>query len=152
VSCKCREPHQGPDPRRAKSCLSCGKLIDLDAEWAVNDRTHNAFLDRVEEALAESEQWPDDEPPPEWLHFRYLALSREQAGRKHFGLSYLGRDNIAEGAAEASDGLNYTYFDTCQAIRHGDDVEWDLILTAAYHDFMAYRTRLRLRGRRHGSP
>jgi hypothetical protein len=127
-------------------------MIDYDADWVVNDKTHNAFLDRVEDALAAKEGWPPDERPAAWLYFRHLALERERAGRENFGFSYLDRDNIVAGVEENSDGINYTYFDTMQALREGYSPDYDLVLTAAYHDYMAYRARLHIRARRLGSP
>lgn len=153
MNCTCQVPQELTDPRAAGRCRVCRGFIDPDADWAVNDRTHNAFLDRAEGALREALQWPKDKPPPpEWRYFRYLCLTREQEGRERYGFAHLGRDNIQAGAEEATDGCNYTWFDMLQAIRHGDDVEMDLVLTAVYHDFMAYQTRLKLRGKRHGSP
>jgi hypothetical protein len=128
-------------------------VIDFDGDWVVNDRTHNEFLDRCQEALARALGWPAGEPPPpEWLSFRRLTLTREQAGRDEFGFAYLGRDNIQAGAEEATDGCNYTYFETRKSIRAGRDADWDLALTAAYHDYMAYLTRLQMRSRQRGDP
>lgn len=150
--CECPQPRPSADPRKNGACV-CGFPIDYDAEWVVNDKTHNAFLNRVEQALAAKEGWPSEEPPPpDWLHYRRLALERERAGRERFGFSYLTRDNIVAGAEESTDGVNYTYFDTMQALKDGYSPDFDLILTAAYHDFMAYRARLHMRARRLGSP
>lgn len=152
MSCDCPEPQIAADPRR-KGCARCLRPIDFDGDWVVNDRTHNEFLDRCQEALGKALGWPEDKPPPrEWQHFRYLAMTREQEGREKFGLEYLGRDNIKAGAEESTDGANYTFFETRKAIRLGRDPAWDLALTAAYHDFMAYRARLQMQSRQRGEP
>lgn len=153
MGCECPRPLRSGNPRRPDCCDGCGRPINPDAPWVVNDATHNAFLDRFEEALRLRLGWPRFKPPPpEWLHFRHLCLSREQEGRERFGFAYLNRDNIQAGGEETSDAVNYTYFDLMAATWRGEAEEMDLVLEAAYHDYMGYLARLRLRARRHGAP
>jgi hypothetical protein len=129
-------------------------VVDQAAPWVLNDATHNAFLDRVARSMSVTPHmgWVDGKPPADWLHFRSQRVERERAGRERFGFAYLERDNIKEGVEENCDSDNYNYMDLLQAIHRGESEEWDLVLTIAYHDFMSYRTRLRLRERRRGSP
>jgi hypothetical protein len=154
VSCGCKVPRPSPDPRRTHVCLYCAKPIPAEAEWAVNDVTHNAYLDRIERTLAATPGagWEDGEPPREWLYFRNLCLERERDGRERFGYAYLGRDNIQAGIEEDSDSENYNWFDVLQALKRGEEVEWDLVLTLAFYNFMAYRTRLEIKAKRRGRP
>lgn len=153
MSCACREPDPCVDPRRASTCQRCGKPIDQDADWIVNDRTHAEYLDRVEHTLRAALKWPSKKPPPpEWLYFRQLCLQREQDGRDRFGLGYLGRDNIQAGIEEDSDSENYNWFHLLQTIKMGETPEWDLVLTLAFHNYMAYLTRLRIKAKQRGEP
>lgn len=74
---------------------------------------------------------------------------RERAGRKEFGLKYLGRDNDAEAQEEYSDGLIYAHLSRLNDIRAGvKEIDPDL-LDAAHHAALAYaaieRRRRRLR-------
>jgi hypothetical protein len=153
-TCTCPVPAESPNPRTT-SCNRCAKPIDYDADWVVNDRTHNEVLNRVEQALraADPEEWPKDKPPPiAWVHFRNMCFERERNGRERFGFEYLTRDNSAAGAEESTDGSNYTYMETRRFIREGRTVPWDLALKAIYHDYMAYLTRLEMRQAAKGAP
>lgn len=66
------------------------------------------------------------------------AVKREQAGRDQFKLTYLGRDNDAEGMEEFADGLVYPYLSWLNDRRAGRlDIHPDL-LDAAHHAALAH--------------
>jgi hypothetical protein len=67
------------------------------------------------------------------------AMAREFAGRRKFGLRFLGRNNPKDAQEEATDGANYAAFEIVkQENRHGNDTATDLLLRAAQKFFEAY--------------
>ncbi len=128
--CGCEKPIETVDPRWPGSCVRCGNRIE--PRWTSNDATVAEFFDRLEECF------PGETPA--WVQiFRRHCEARELAGRDTFGYEFLARNNPAEGLEEAADGANYAFFDILQSRRDGDEEEWALALTAAYHFAHAYR-------------
>ena len=143
MSCSCSCPREGADPRREGSCNQCGKLIDPSC--TSNDKTAAEFFNYLASAL--------HGPSSAWESFRRECEVRERDGRGHFGLAFLGRDNLEEASQEFSDGANYLLFDHLKEVRrNGDDREVDLVLTVAWHAFKASEGVALLRAKRHGSP
>lgn len=153
--CRCEPPSLPGGPRHPFTCSRCGFTLDPDSDYAASDRTHNAFLDRLELAMREAEGWPRNKPPPpEWQHFRRLVLAREQAGRPRFGvLGHLAKDNEAEAADEAFDLANYFYFCVMQAVRErGEHSDLSLVLSGCWFAYRAYLVTQELQAKRGGAP
>lgn len=141
--CECEVPWEGPDPRKKGTCLGCGKI--LRPEWISSDQTMSEFYNRLEAIFP-------GPPTRLFLAFRQQCEDRERAGRKKFGHSSLGKDNIAEAREEAADLANYMVFDGLKHRREtGDDDDISLPLTAALHAFRAYEAMAALEGKRAGS-
>lgn len=140
--CECEAPVESDNPRRSGTCVKCAHR--LSPRWSPNDETVRDFLDRLSEAYPATPAW--------FERFRGLCEARERHGRVHFGYAYLDRDNVAEGAEEAADGVLYALLDTLRAKREGEDENIDLALTAAWHFAEAYQTLLCLRAKRGGDP
>lgn len=142
--CQCPIPHPGYvteyRPRGNEYC-SCGGYIH--PRWTSNDETMGEVYDR----LVAVNQQPDPTDPegrrtvvPEiFQQFLLEALAREHAGRKTFGLRFLGRDNIKDGWQEATDGANYAAFEIIKrANRQGDDSGITVLLRAMQKFYEAY--------------
>lgn len=120
--CACEHPRE--NDRRPGYCRRCG--VRFNPKWLSSDENLTAFLTRVA-------QLPEITPAA-ILH----AQRRERAGRKAFGLSYIGRDNDAEGQEEAADGLIYAALSWLNDCRNGtEEIDPDL-LDAAHHFAMAH--------------
>ena len=122
MTCKCEKPRE--NIRRLNYCRRCGKKFD--PRILSNDSNLGRFQGEI--ALLPG------------VHFGVLVhpLKRERAGRKEFGMQYVGRDNPAEGLEEAADGFNYAYFSWLNDRRFGpDEIDSDL-LHAAHYFAMAY--------------
>lgn len=104
------------------------------------------FYDRVEVAFGPS-------LPLSYPAFRETCESRERDGRPHFGLRYLGRDNIEDALEELADGANYAMFDVQKAEReNGERRDEELAYALAMKCAEAYELALALRAKRRGSP
>ena len=129
--CQCEHPRQ--NDRRPAYCRCCG--VQLDPRWVSSDEVMLGFYQRISD-------FPGVGP-----HVILAALQRARAGRAHFGLKYLGRDNAAEGQEEAADGVNYCAFEWLNDRREGtEDVDPDL-LDAAHHFAQAHAALERRRHR-----
>jgi hypothetical protein len=119
----------------------------LDPAWLSNDETVAAFFDRLEDSA-----FPG--AVPESFHaFRRQCEAREKAGRKHFGLAYLSRKNLREGAEEEADAVIYRHLHMLQRLRDaGDDEGIALVLEACRHSYEAYRCDREVEARLRGSP
>jgi hypothetical protein len=143
--CHCTTPHRAYStenrPDGDQWCV-CGGYID--PSWASTDKTMAAVYDRLEILPTNRELVPGTDPPayvptPAFKLFRMDALAREFAGRRKFGLRFLGRNNPKDGQEEAADGANYAAFEIIkQENRHGNDAATDLLLRAAQKFFEAY--------------
>jgi hypothetical protein len=143
--CTCPIPHRGyateVRPRGDQFC-TCGGYIE--PSWASTDKAMDEFYDRLEILPTNREPVPGTDPPvyvptPAFKLFRMDALAREFAGRRKFGLRFLGRNNPKDGQEEATDGANYAAFEIIkQENRHGNDAATDLLLRAAQKFFEAY--------------
>ena len=143
--CDCIPPLPGPERegfRNHLSCRKCGRLID--EEILSSDQNLRAFFDDIARALPAI--------TPAFHDLRFQCELREHAGRGHFGLKYLARDNLAEGREEEADGLTYIYLDLLRCQREGWDEDRDLAQTEAYHLYKAYEANRRRAERRRGSP
>jgi hypothetical protein len=121
-NCRCQSPRL--NDRRAGFCRRCGNR--LSPRWLSSDETLAAFQTEVA-------RLPGVTPG-----ILIDSHRRERAGRDEFGLKYLGRDNPAEGLEEASDLLNYAFFDWLNDRRTGvEEIDPDL-LDAAHHAALAY--------------
>lgn len=136
--CKCESPYPYPAPHRAHACASCGSLIP--DEWRSNDATVKEFYDRLDEAI------PFD---PAIQPLREQAEARELAGRETFGLRHLSRNNAVEATEEFADGAMYVVYEILNQRRRGEDEEWALALTAAYHAAKAHEAVRAMRTHRH---
>lgn len=139
--CKCERPVESPDPRRLDTCSACGH--SFDPAWYANDAAVREFYDRLALAMGGEPSFP---------YFRQLAEAREQAGRPLFGLRYLTRDNVMDGAEEAADGANYALFEMLQQRHHGNDPADDLIYDAARHFALAFAALAQAQDKRRGRP
>lgn len=113
VGCQCPVPVE--KSWQAGSCRQCGKLIPR--EIVATTEKLQAFFDRAQipANLADG------------------CHAREQVGRKHFGLEYLGRDNVQEFLEEMADGVNYLAFQTLCDIRGGAAESDPALIEAAYY-------------------
>jgi hypothetical protein len=120
----CRCPKPSINERRPDFCRTCGVRH--------NPRTLSSD-DTLAEFQTEVAQFPGVTPG-----ILIDSHRRERAGRREFGLRYLGRANCDEGLEEASDGLNYAFFDWLNDRRAGiEEIDPDL-LDAAHHFALAY--------------
>jgi hypothetical protein len=141
--CTCAIPHRAyateNRPRGDQFC-NCGGYID--PSWASTDKTMGEFYDRLEILPTNREAVPGTDvyvPTPAFKLFRMDAMAREFAGRRKFGLRFLGRNNPKDAQEEATDGANYAAFEIVkQENRHGNDTATDLLLRAAQKFFEAY--------------
>jgi hypothetical protein len=130
--CRCQSPRL--NERRPEYCRTCG--VRLDPRWVSNDDTLAAFQTEVA-------RLPGVTPG-----ILIDSHRRERAGRQEFGLRYLGRCNPSEGLEEASDLLNYSFFDWLNDRRAGvEEIDPDL-LEAAHHAALAYAALERKRRKR----
>jgi hypothetical protein len=130
--CRCERPRL--NDRRPGYCRSCG--IGLNPKWLSGDETLAEFQKEVA-------RLPGVTPG-----ILIDSHRRERAGRYEFGLRYIGRDNCAEGLEEASDLLNYAFFDWLNDRRAGtEEIDPDL-LEAAHHAALAYAALERKRRKR----
>jgi hypothetical protein len=144
-TCTCSTPHRAyateNRPRGDQFCV-CGGYIE--PSWASTDKTMGEFYDRLEILPTNREAVPGVDPPvyvptPAFKLFRMDAMAREFAGRRKFGLRFLGRNNPKDAQEEATDGANYAAFEIVkQENRHGNDTATDLLLRAAQKFFEAY--------------
>jgi hypothetical protein len=120
--CRCQSPRL--NERRPEYCRTCG--VRLDPRWVSND-------DTLAEFQTEVANLPGVTPG-----ILIDSHRRERAGRQEFGLKYLSRCNPSEGLEEASDLLNYAFFDWLNDRRAGiEEIDPDL-LEAAHHAALAY--------------
>ncbi len=143
MSCACPIPRESVNPRTNGSCVACGKIIDPN--WSSNDQTLGTFLDRLRDAFP-------GEPPEGFDLFRRHCEHRERAGRKTFGESFHGRDNLAEGLEELVDLVLYMHLDILKSRRAGGDEDWDTALSAAFHAVKSREFVRQRIARRSGSP
>lgn len=144
--CECEAPSEHITPTKKGKCVRCDGL--LSPEWLSSDATMETFWARLEDAL-----YPNGSAPDAFLAFKLQAQERERAGRTHFGLSYLKRDNLREATEELGDAANYVLFDSLQAIReNGEDTEIDMGLSLVAELAQAYEHLYRLRAKRRGAP
>lgn len=139
--CECPAPGVSLDPRHEGTCQRCGHRFD--PEWLADDETVAEFYDRLALSLPGEPTFP---------HFRALATVRERSGRPIFGLAYLTRDNVAEGAEEAADGANYALLEGLRMKRAGIDPADDLLLSAARHFALGYAMLAEAQGKHRGIP
>ncbi len=143
MACSCPRPNQSSDPRKAGTCIKCGRLVGADV---LSSETIRWFYDRLETCFP-------GKPPAAFAAFRREAEAREVEGRDKFGLSYLSRSNLVEASEEGADEANYFLFDVLQHRRRlGRDDDLDLALEGAWHSFKAYECARRLEAKRLGSP
>lgn len=143
MSCKCPEPRESADPRKAGSCIKCGKLIPTEV---LSQENIVWFYDRLEACFP-------GKAPETFKSFRHECEVRELEGREKFGLSYLSRQNLREADQEGADGANYLFFDVLKYRRRtGRDDDLELALQGAYHAFKAFDCARRLEAKRRGSP
>lgn len=120
--CRCEHPRL--NNRRPDYCRCCG-VRHLPASIS-SDETMGEFFARLADLPGIT--------APALIH----AQQRERAGRKEFGLRYLGRNNAAEGCEEAGDGLVYSALEWLNDRRVGiEDIDPDL-LDAAHHFALAH--------------
>jgi len=132
----CQGPNCRENDRRPGWCRRCG--LKLDPRILSTDETLAAFQKEVAKL------------PGVTPGILIDSHRRERAGRKEFGLKYLGRCNPTEGLEEAADGLNYAFFDWLNDRRAGvEEIDSDL-LDAAHHFALAYAALERKR-RRNGT-
>jgi hypothetical protein len=144
--CQCETPSEHVTPSKKGKCVRCDGL--LDSSWLSSDQTMDTFWDRLEESL-----YPNGSAPDAFLAFKLQAQERERAGRSHFGLSYLTRENLREATEEIADAANYVLFDSLQAIReNGEDTEIDMGLSLVAELAQSYEHLYRLRAKRRGAP
>lgn len=142
--CVCKVPIPHPSPYR-HTCVRCGYAIA--ERWESNDANLAAFFDRLEETFP---SWPT--VPEWWQRLRLQCEARELAGRRAFGLRYLDRDNIRETREEIADAVLYPYFHQLAEIRHGEDVEIDVLLDVVQHLGKAFAGLDRLTAKHRGAP
>lgn len=140
TDCECERPVESLDRRTSGICAACGRPFGA---WYANDAVVRDFYDRLGLAVVGEPSFP---------HFRRLAEARERTGRPLFGLRYLTRDNIADGAEEAADGANYALFELLAKRRAGTDTADDLILDAARHFALAYASLVAAQHKHRGAP
>lgn len=139
--CECSEPRETANPRKAGSCVKCGK--HFDPEWTSSDQTMTEFFNRLSSCRFLEESFPA---------FRQMCERRERAGRDTFGFSYLVRDNLEEAREELSDAAVYMALDILKARHDGTDECADLALTVAYHASRAFDALGQLQHKRGGEP
>ena len=140
--CTCPQPRISPNPRLAGSCVVCGKLIA--PELLEPDERLTEFFDRLEGVVIASA----GRLPETFAAFRRQCKDRESAGRGEFGLSFLSRDNLAEGREEAADGAIYSWLEALKLERCGEDPDLQLALSEAFHLFKFYEANLERSARR----
>lgn len=138
--CACPVPE--PKPQRPSVCVRCG--FSLDTDWVCNDRTVDAFLDRLGETIPGKGE--------AWQHFRLHLEAREAAGRDTFRQSFLGKDLLQEAREEAVDLALYLCLHSLKRLRSCDDQHMDLVLTVAHHAYQAYAATFDLYHKEHGAP
>jgi hypothetical protein len=147
MSCSCPHPREGTDPRTAGSCIACGKLLatGISEEERIQLRH---FYDRL--AVA---SFPGA-PPSDYEAFRGEAERRHLEGLDlgYAPNSWRDRDNMEEGRAEESDGVNYIAFDCFQHGGIEGDTEIALALEEARFLYLAYRCNRQRAAKRRGSP
>jgi hypothetical protein len=122
MNCRCEKPRL--NRRRPEFCAACS--VRLDPRIISSDENATLFFARIASLPGITAD--------ALLH----AHQREVAGRTEFGLSYIGRDNCAEGKEEAADGVIYSYLDWLNDRRDGsDEIDPDLI-DAAHHFALAH--------------
>ena len=155
--CQCPQPRNSINPRKAGSCLICGRM--LDPEWVSSESTMQEIFKGLAwsmpygEAIQKNPATLQEELTDDFLAFWADCSERERAGRPRFGFSYLARNNEREALEEWADGANYLAFSHLKAIRdEGDDEDMDVALTAMFHAFKAHQATRRLSRKRHGAP
>ncbi len=104
------------------------------------------FYDRVEVSFGPS-------LPLSYPAFREQSQDRERAGRPHFELRFLSRDNIEDALEELCDAANYAMFDLTKAEREaGERRDDELAYALAMKCAEAYDLALALRAKRRGAP
>ena len=147
--CDCEAPNPYPAPHKAHTCVKC--LGWINPAWTSNDKTMGAFLSSLARILDLDPEVAPSANNEAWQRFRAHCEGREFAGRKTFIHSFHARNNIWEAMEEAADGLNYLAFQSLVDLRAGKEgADRDLLLTAAYHFYLAYEAMVRIRSLRHG--
>ena len=128
--CQCERPRMGRNPDFCGRCL-----IRHDPRVISTDESLAAFQKEVAKL------------PGVTPGILIDSHRRERAGRREFGLEYLGRDNDAEAQEEYADGFIYAHLSHLNDIRAGaTEIDPDL-LDAAHHAALAYAALERRRRR-----
>lgn len=138
--CRCSVPE--PKINRPTRCVRCAGSLDTD--WACNDRTLAAWLDRLGDTIPHKGE--------EWKQFRLHIEAREAAGRSTFRQTFLGKNLLQEAREEATDLALYMCLHSLQRLRAGEDRNMDLLLTVAHHAYLAYLGTIELHHKEQGAP
>ena len=151
--CHCQSPSVSPDPRnhdpvsRRSYCLRCSGYIR--PECIASDETFNEFFTRLRESLFDHKLLSGPGPPAWYLAFENHCRQGAREGQDKFGLAYLTRSNSREGQEEGRDGGVYAWLHILQQRQQGEDEEWALALTAAYHAAKLHEAMVHLETRSH---
>lgn len=147
MGCSCKVPVRAADPRSQTGCLKCCKTID--PELLAPAKEVKAFFDHLEAGAKGRAK----KAPADFVAFRHQCEAREIAGREHFGLSYLSKDNCADALEESADAAIYMVLETVKQVHQdGDEADRSLALAAAWHSYLAFQCARQLSAKRRGSP
>jgi hypothetical protein len=134
VTCGCDLPLESSNPR-LRGCVKCG--LPIRGPWVVDDGQVQKWFDLLEVVVDPQ----DEEAKAAWEYARTHCTLRERWGREHWKLTYLSRDNCAEGKEEAADLVLYPMLEYWKRHRGVDEIDPTVatkLLRAAWHAVQAH--------------